>query len=448
MTLPFFTALDPQARIAGSRDPLGVQPIWSHLGRTLVTNLTTVATSVRGFTTLMLGLHFASRLVEEEGHDETERLRFFLKLEQMVAWSRYAWQDETSGAVDGIRGIRRVRRKWEAHERRLPLGLGPDAQILSDQKTYGLWGLYSMAARDSGLRERAVARLTDLARTHLLSRWQAVSSQEGLRDDRGLMDLLVRDLPFEPVGRHKELALALARMMAPSLTDEEQRFYLEHLVHGKHGNNGPQARFWRHMETCNDDAGTWGQPFGLPELRRVRDAAHKAGDDDIVERLTWIADVESVLVPAGLLFEVVLASHGQAFDAVIREIRAAWGSRLGHIQAAGFRFALPRVAEAAGRTTAERLLQLAEALGDGDWAAAVELCLTQNAEVMAVRGSGPWAVVKDTLVDVRLRTEGVGLVDAARLPNLWVNPYYLGALKHVGGTVLRKGLSDVSVDDE
>ncbi len=32
----FFTALDPSQRLQGSRDPLGVQAVWSALGRPLL----------------------------------------------------------------------------------------------------------------------------------------------------------------------------------------------------------------------------------------------------------------------------------------------------------------------------------------------------------------------------------------------------------------------------
>ena len=55
LTIPFLTDLDPQAAIKGSRDPLGIQPIWTRMGRHVVGNLTTVSTSVRDFTTTILG---------------------------------------------------------------------------------------------------------------------------------------------------------------------------------------------------------------------------------------------------------------------------------------------------------------------------------------------------------------------------------------------------------
>jgi len=63
--VPFFTLEDPNARIKGSRDPLGAQPIWSHFARHLVVNLTTVSASVRGFTIMLLARYLTERLVAE-----------------------------------------------------------------------------------------------------------------------------------------------------------------------------------------------------------------------------------------------------------------------------------------------------------------------------------------------------------------------------------------------
>jgi hypothetical protein len=39
---PFLTDIDAQAAIKGSRGPLGIQPMWTRLGRRVVGNLTTV----------------------------------------------------------------------------------------------------------------------------------------------------------------------------------------------------------------------------------------------------------------------------------------------------------------------------------------------------------------------------------------------------------------------
>jgi hypothetical protein len=63
--LPFLTLEDPNAKIKGSRDPLGIVPIWSSFGRYLVTNLTTPSNSLRGFTTLLLGRYFCERVIKK-----------------------------------------------------------------------------------------------------------------------------------------------------------------------------------------------------------------------------------------------------------------------------------------------------------------------------------------------------------------------------------------------
>lgn len=35
-TVPFLTEIDARAEVKGSRDPLGLVPIWSHFGRRVV----------------------------------------------------------------------------------------------------------------------------------------------------------------------------------------------------------------------------------------------------------------------------------------------------------------------------------------------------------------------------------------------------------------------------
>src|SRR5205823_6790663 len=86
LTTPFLTDLDSRAAVKGSRDPLGIQPIWTRLGRHVVGNLTTVSTSVRDFTTTLLGYYFAERVENEEGGDGA--LAVFLRWEQLASYAR------------------------------------------------------------------------------------------------------------------------------------------------------------------------------------------------------------------------------------------------------------------------------------------------------------------------------------------------------------------------
>src|SRR2546421_3199416 len=131
---PFLTELDSRAAVKGSRDPLGVQSIWTRFGRQVVGNLTTVSTSVRDFTTLLLGYYFAERLAAE-GTPGSE-LDTFLKFEQLAAYARVFVNGDTS-----LRGTERVQ-KALSEGTRVSISADQASQILGNQKIYGLWGLY------------------------------------------------------------------------------------------------------------------------------------------------------------------------------------------------------------------------------------------------------------------------------------------------------------------
>src|SRR5262245_11019213 len=141
--VPFLTDLDSRAAVKGSRDPLGIQQIWTRLGRHVVGNLTTVSNSVRDFTTLLLGYYFAARLADEVGPG-TE-LSTFLKWEQLAAYAR-----ATANKDLEFRGTERVQKNL-SESSRVTLSDDGAHQILSNQKIYGLWGLYTMPTRASGL---------------------------------------------------------------------------------------------------------------------------------------------------------------------------------------------------------------------------------------------------------------------------------------------------------
>ena len=85
----FLTLEDPNARIHGSRDPLGVQPVWASFGRHVVTNLTTVTTSIRGFTILLLARMLTEKMIEKGTAGEQEALSIFLRTEQIGSYARH-----------------------------------------------------------------------------------------------------------------------------------------------------------------------------------------------------------------------------------------------------------------------------------------------------------------------------------------------------------------------
>ena len=153
---PFLTSLDQRARVKGSRDPLGIQAIWTRLGRYVVGNLTTVSDSLRDFTVLLLGYRFAEELARDLGPGS--EVGTFLRWEQLAAYARAHVNGDWS-----FRGTQRVGASLQAGTR-VTISASREHQILGNQKTYGLWGLYSSPARVSGLLSRESLGLTKLVR--------------------------------------------------------------------------------------------------------------------------------------------------------------------------------------------------------------------------------------------------------------------------------------------
>jgi hypothetical protein len=99
----------------------------------------------------------------------------FLRWEQLAAYAR--------GEVNGdwaFRGVERVKRNLQDGGR-VRLGIDATAQILSNQKTYGLWGLYTVPARSSGLVAGDPTRLTAAGRDLVDRVYLPIFAQGGLR---------------------------------------------------------------------------------------------------------------------------------------------------------------------------------------------------------------------------------------------------------------------------
>lgn len=133
----FFTILDDSLRPQGSRDPLGIEYLWSSVGRRLVGNLTTITTNLDNFVVALVGFHLCRD--EPRGVVDWEA---FERYEQLTARAR----DQLS--LPGVIGVRRI-----AKSRDFPIHLGsnPAARILDNQRQAGLWGLYSTALAGAGL---------------------------------------------------------------------------------------------------------------------------------------------------------------------------------------------------------------------------------------------------------------------------------------------------------
>ena len=99
----FLTLEDPNAKIKGSRDPLGAQAIWTAFGRQVIANLTTQTNSRRGFTILLLGRYLAERAIEDGRISRELGLDAFLCFEQIGAYVRYVAHRVRGGSAPRVR---------------------------------------------------------------------------------------------------------------------------------------------------------------------------------------------------------------------------------------------------------------------------------------------------------------------------------------------------------
>lgn len=141
--LSIISLLDDRARPKGSRDPLGMEAVWSFMGRKVVGNLTTVTSNLDNFIVALLCCRYADN---QSTKIETIQENF-MRAEQLAAYLKLAAKDHLKLAA--FLGITRAR--WNFQEVELELGMSPSAQLLSDQLSYGLWGLYSSAIAGAGL---------------------------------------------------------------------------------------------------------------------------------------------------------------------------------------------------------------------------------------------------------------------------------------------------------
>ncbi|MGC5332866.1 hypothetical protein [Micromonospora sp. DT62] len=419
MVVVFLTELDPRARIKGSRDGLGAQPVWSAMGRPLIGNLTTVTRDLAGFITLLVGLRLAEL---SPAQDDAGRQAAFLVWEQMAGYVRHEVHNHR-----GFFGRQRVAARAAGASGtggKVALSAAPDRQILSNQKTDGLLGNYTAPARASALVAPGVpARLTPEAAAFVDANYLPRLATAWGRAAKDLTKALAADtvsFNLRPNSRRD----AVAAVFGTPLTDDERDFYRRHLVDG-----GPhdqtESRQRRLATLIRLRRRQDGQLFGAYVAQLIADA-EQHGWPDLAERLHRVAVCESVLAPATVLFSHLLSRHDAHLDEVVTDLRSQWGERLGSVRP-----------EAAVLLPEQQWRDIAAALVEGDYPALVRALAQRNATVMRERGGGlPWLEVTDQdRLRVRFRDEPTDLPAVDEIRDLWWYPYFLPSLMDVVASV-------------
>ncbi len=428
LTTPFLTDLDLRAAVKGSRDPLGIQQIWTRLGRHVVGNLTTVSNSLRDFTTLLLGYYFAAGLADELGPG-TE-LATFLKWEQLAAYAR-----ATANKDWAFRGTDKVRKNL-SESSRVTLSDDSTSQILGNQRIYGLWGLYSMPSRASGLIDGEQPRLTPPALEFVESLYLPLLEAGAGNDARRIRDALrARTARIDVQGSDAPMIKAVGTVLRQRLTTTEREFYRRYLLYGgpndeTGGRQQQLAELFQGTLGATDFA--WSPAMVGSLAKNAR--AHGETWHPLADRLERIRTSETVLAPVSAFFTHLLGLDGKPIDFVAMRLGEAWGSLSRTVDPRAFgdlRGELATIDSAA----ADRWVAIANALADGDYRTLVGLVLDQNRAVMAARGGAPWIEARQDMLHVRFREEQGALPKRAGIPALWRFSYFLDSLRSIAGVL-------------
>lgn len=418
----FLTLEDPRAKIQGSRDPLGVQPVWTRFGRRVVTNLTTVTTSVRGFTTLLLGRYFGEVLIEEGAAGEQDALSIFLRMEQICGYARFASGDDTGRVL----GVQRIRKFLEEGGSTVAISTDPSGLILGDQKTYGLWGLYTVSARVSGLLKDGPVGLTPAAREFVEGQYlPAIRQVEGK-----LRKLLQRGGRLS-IRKNDKLFASMMRILQPKLSRAEVNFYSDYLRDARNtGDHRVEADRQSRLASLLVNHADPAAGTGRDEVTKIARAAD-AVDEGLERALRRILRIEALIAPMENVFALLLARNGQTPKSVGETLRDRWGAPPPRFSEDPLDPLVNEILEAAGPDQVQLMRRADAALWRGDYESLVRTLIDWNTLIMDARGGARWVRLVDDKLDVRFRGFEEKLPDRKGFRSLWRNSYFIDALKAI-----------------
>ena len=400
--MAFLSLLDDRARPKGSRDPLGFEMVWTYFGRKVVGNLTTITSSWRIFSVGLLGFHWSNQLCCDAHPVDKQRLlqEHFTRYEQLAAYLR------SSNGDDEIMGITRVRRRLAEGKKTIPIGTEQQNLILSDQISYGIWGLYSSALRETGLVQGDARELTGkgLAIVHVIEE-SLINGADGLGRDwywsvlRGERRA-VSDAELEREG--KRFVRAITR---PKVKDALIAALLE--GSGKHPCQSALYQASRAIEPPLLAKAT------LDEL--ITAIQGQTDSAELKQALDEIRQIERLLVCANTLFDYCRRKDGERLMEVAAAIDAVYSF--------GF---LPEGPQLAGCPYAGDLASLRLYLRRGETLTALRCLLEMNKKIMAGRGGAAWVEeASDGRLRVRVNAETAHLPTPETLQSRWDYDYFL-----------------------
>jgi hypothetical protein len=402
--MAFLSLLDIRAKPAGSRDPLGFELVWSHFGRKVIGNLTTITSSMDNFAVAVLGFYWANQLVSatsNAGERHNKIREMFLRYEQLTGYVRYF------GNAKDIMGITRVKARVLDESFDITLGTSTDEQILSDQASYGLWGLYSSAARDTGLIE-GNDRVITINGERIARR---VITQLG--DKANLLLKLLRS--EQPLNRD-ELE-SIANVFMNSIRHSSVRELLLHALMSGSDPTGVQSELWSITQSLFESNPNPPENVGdfiLQVLNKGPSSRLKKHLDDIVQ-------TERILVATNNVFNYCRRKDG----ANLSEILGALDSHYVYVH-------LPDVLPGDSFPRRKSLERILFAFHQNDASLLINEVLSLNKDVMKHRSGAAWVEVEGgKTLRVKVRNEKAELRKQQDIEERWDYDYFLGSFLNI-----------------
>ena len=356
------------------------------------------------FAVAVLGFYWANQLASDLVDESTRHKEVrenFLRYEQLTGYVRYY------GRATDIMGITRIKSRIHDDTFKLTLGQSSRQQILSNQASYGLWGLYSTAARDTGLLSGNDRVVTELGQIIV----QAMLEQLGSVGDK-LFTLLTSNKPL----KREYIEDIGTPFMAAIHHESVQHPLLEALMSG----NDPesvQSELWQ--ITRRIFSSTSEKPNTINEFIQLILANNPS--DRLSQYIHDIMAIERLLVASNNIFHYCRRKDGEHLDDLLKTLEGRY--QYAH---------LPERLPEGGFSKREQLSAILVAFRNEDLPHLINLLLQLNKEVMQQRSGAPWVELESgNTLRVKVKSEKAELGSQSDIEQRWDYDYFLGSFLNI-----------------
>jgi hypothetical protein len=283
----FLSEIDPNYRIKGSRDPLGFQSLWASAGRKAIKHLSTVSVNLRDFMILCYGIHLYG------DRDSRGFISFFIRFEQLCAYARRLHNNELS-----FNGADYINKKIVESEYFISL----TDTILSNQRSYGIYGKYIRPLRDMGITND--------------SDFKEIMENALSKTDRKALMNLIAPL-FERNDHRKRVIsddLVPVASLIKTLTEDEKKLFRSYILKVPKEEH-PQNNLYNVIKNNQEIVSA---PFQLyPIIQSI--ISTQEVNEELKLSLINIENTDKVLHPLNLIFTHLLSKPQWTTEEIINE---------------------------------------------------------------------------------------------------------------------------------